>query len=292
MLSENFTSKCSEPSVRNEFVATYSIFCFLYGVLLALSIFSLIQAKRRGFHFTTDMKISRYFLVFMFFIKTVVQLINAVTRMTKMPKHLTFFLTTFPGYIVDIMFCLLLFTWCNLFLSFCSSRLYCILKSFKLISFLTIPLSIIVFIITFFITISDSTSEQTSRATRSFENYYALITNIFIAIVFIVFICIMIFSMDVKFTLKDFTHEQIVLWLCIASCFGLLVRAAARIYFQVQISRLSPLMFICSTGQFVSLILRETFGQVIPFFFILLSDLCIQKNDVSINLDQSDLLMQ
>ena len=282
------SDRCQEPGVREQFVLVYSIFGVIYFVLFILDLITLRKALKRNVKFSTDMKISRYFILFMLFFKAVVQFLNVLDKYHH-TKNFSFFFTTFPGYVVDISFCLLLITWCNLFLSFCSSKLYCVLKSIRLSSLITIPVSIFVYIICFVVTISAAV--ETRNTARDVENYFALCFDLFISAIFVVFLFILVCSMDVKFSCTDFSNDQIVLWLCLLSIIGLVMRTAMRIVFQVQMDKYkNPLYVVCSVPQFISYILRETFGQVVPFSFMMFADYFLQGPDLSLSLDQTDLL--
>ena len=288
MIYDPDPDRCQDPHVRNQFVAVYCIYGAFYAILFLLDLITLRKALKYNVKFSTDMKISRYFILFMLIFKSIVQFLTVVDKFNPV-KNFGFFLTTFPGYIVDISFCLLLMTWCNLFLSFCSSKLYCILKTIRLTSLITIPISILVYIVCFIVTTSAST--ETKNTARNVENYFALCFDFIISVVFVIFLFILICSLEVKFSCSDFSNDQIVLWLCLLSVIGLLMRTAMRIVFQVQMEKYSnPMAVVCSMPQFISYILRETFGQIIPFSFMMFADYFLQGPDISMSLDQTDLL--
>lgn len=287
MYFENNTSRCSDVHVQNEFIAVYSIFGIFYFILFVFAIYSYVRTKMRLVKLTNSMKVSRLFIIFMLLLKCSVMIASAALKKKETIKHLSFFMTTFPGYIVDISFCLILLTWCNLFLTFVSSHLHCFIKVIKYTSIVLIPVSLIIFLITFFVQI---TVAQTKIILRDFENYFALSLDFLLAAIFSCFMFLMYHYLQVRLSCSSFSSDQVVLALCILASIGLFVRVVMRIYFQIEISRHSALEVVCSVGQFVSLILRETFGQVIPFFFILFTDIFVNTNDVQLSFDHAELL--
>lgn len=280
-------SRCADIHAQNQFISAYVIYGIFYFVLFAFAIFSYLRTKARFVKLSTDMKISRLFIIFMLILKSAVMFTSAILKRKETVKHLSFFMTTFPGYIVDISFCLILITWCNLFLTFVSSNLHCTIKTIKYTSIALTPISVIVFFLTFFVQITVS---QTKNILRDFENYFALSVDLILAIIFTAFIVLMFYAMEVRLSCSSFSGDQVVLGLCILAAFGLFVRVVMRIYFQVMISRHSAIDVVCSVGQFVSLVIRELFGQIIPFFFILFTDLFINTNNVQLSFDHSELL--
>lgn len=284
---ETNTSRCFERAAQNQFIAAYIVFGAFYTILIAFALYSYFRTKSRFVKLSTDMKVSRIFIIFMLVLKAIVMYVSAALKRKETVKHLSFFMTTFPGYIVDVSFCLILITWCNLFLSFVASRLHCVIKTIKYISIAIIPISIIVFLISFFIQITITTVKV---ALRDFENYFALLIDMTLALIFSIFVFLMFYSMDIKLSCSSFTSDQVVLGLCILASYGLSVRVICRFYFQFQIMKYPALDVVCSVGQFVSLLIRETFGQVIPFFFILFTDLFINTNDVQLSFDHAELL--
>lgn len=257
------TYKCTDEESYNWFI-TLLFFGSCFAIVTLTSIFLTYRFRKNNPEFPLRDLISRFALSVSLLIKTILLFVQAFGyHNLKMSPNAASLAVSFGGYIVNIAYLSVLYSWCDIFLSVVGGMISKTFKIAKISMVVIMVCSVTQYIITI---IADA---DTVRVV------FSIFWDFCVIVLFIGMLVILIFKLEVRWSCTTFGPEQIVLMLCSLCSVALVIRLICFIVYAswyMGKGEEASLRSDCEVKQMVNYIIKESLGQLAPFLSVIFSD--------------------